>query len=188
MAFVPRDPQRRDELGVFTRKVFVVAGVVLLLAVLWKARGILLLVVIAAALAAGVAPAVHRVRVVGRHLLHRNIPRGAAVLIVYFPFVVLVLLLLIFLVPRVIVETRSLGAQLPALIDHNILTPLERFVPMGGARAYIREHGLALPRASVVVYVRGAVAAVGSFIAVLFMVVYMLIRSEERRVGKECRS
>ena len=34
MAFVPRDPQRRDELGVFARKVFVVAGVGLLLALL----------------------------------------------------------------------------------------------------------------------------------------------------------
>lgn len=181
MAFVPRDPEHRDELGVFTRKVFVVVGVALLLAVLWKARSVLLLVFIAAALAAGIAPAVHRVRVVGRHLLHRNIPRGGAVLIVYLPFVVLVLALLLIIVPRVIAETRSLGAQLPALIDQNILTPLERFVPMGGARAYIREHGLSLPRASVVGYVRGAAAAVGSFVAVLFMVVYMLIDAHRLR-------
>ena len=181
MAFVPRDPQRRDELGVFTRKVFVVAGVVLLLAVLWAARRVLVLVVIAAALAAGIAPAVHRVRVVGRHLFRRNIPRGTAVLIVYFPFVVLLLTLLIVIVPRMIVEMRSLGAQLPALIDANILTPLERYLPMGGARAYIREHGLALPRTSVVGYVRGAAAAAGSFIAILFMVVYMLIDAHRLR-------
>src|SRR5436305_3603109 len=125
MAFVPRDPQHRDELGVFARKVFVVVGVGLLLALLWAARGVLLLIFIAAVLAAGIAPAVHRVRVVGRHLLHRNIARGAAVLIVYLPFVVLMLLLLVVIVPRVITETRSLGAQLPALIDQNILTPLE---------------------------------------------------------------
>src|SRR6476469_8032943 len=181
MAFVPRDPQHRDELGVFARKVFVVVGVALLLALLWAARGVLLLVVIAAVLAAGIAPAVHRVRVVGRHLLRRNIPRGGAVLIVYLPFVALLLTLLIVVVPRMIVEMRGLGAQLPGLIDQNILTPLERFVPMGGARAYIREHGVALPRASVVVYVRGAVAAVGSFIAVLFMVVYMLIDAHRLR-------
>ena len=181
MAFVPRDPQYRDELGVFTRKVFVVVGIAILLAILWAARHVLLLVVISAALAAGISPAVHRVRVVGRHWLHRNISRGAAVLIVYLPFVVLVLALLLFVVPRVIVETRSLGAQLPALIDRNLLTPLERFLPMGGARAYIREHGLALPRASVVVYVRSAAAAVGSFIAVLFMVVYMLIDANRLR-------
>lgn len=181
MAFVPRDPQHRDELTVFARKVFVVAGVVLLLTILWKARAVVLLVFIAAALAAGIAPAVHRVRVVGRHLVHRNISRGAAVLIVYFPFVVLVLLLLVVIVPRVIVETRGLGAQLPALIDQNILTPLERFVPMGNARAYIRQHGLALPRSSVVLYVRNAAAAIGSFIAVLFMVVYMLIDAHRLR-------
>jgi len=181
MAFVLRDPEHRDELGIFARKVFVVAGVVVLLAILWAARRVLFLVFIAAVLAAGIAPAVHRVRVLGRHLLHRNVSRGTAVMIVYFPFVVLVLLLLLIIVPRVIVETRSLGAQLPALIDQNILTPLERFVPMGGARAYLRAHGLALPRASVVVYVRGAAAAVGSFIAVLFMVVYMLIDANRLR-------
>src|ERR1051325_2330357 len=181
MPFDPRDPQHRDELGVFARKVFVVAGVIVLVAILWAARHVLFLVFLAAVLAAGISPAVHRVRVVGRHLLHRNIPRGAAVLIVYFPFVVLVLALLIFIVPRVIIETRSLGAQLPDLIDHNVLTPLERFVPMAGARPYIRQHGLALPRASVVIYVRGAAAAVGSFIAVLFMVVYMLIDANRLR-------
>ena len=110
MVFVPPDPQHRDELRVFTEKVFVVVGVVVLLMVLWAARHVLFLVFIAAVLAAGIAPAVHRVRVVGRHLLRRNIPRGAAVLIVYFPFVVLVLVLLIIVVPRVITETRSLGA------------------------------------------------------------------------------
>lgn len=181
MAFVPRDPERRDELRVFTGKVFVVVVVVVLLAVLWAARQVLLLVAIAAALASGIAPAVHRVRVVGRHLFRRNIPRGAAVLIVYLPFVVLVVTLLVIIVPRMIVEMRGLGAQLPALIDQNLLTPLERFVPMGAARAYIREHGLSLPRASVVGYVRGAAAAVGSFIAVLFMVVYMLIDAHRLR-------
>jgi hypothetical protein len=110
MAFVPRDPQHRDELSVFTRKVFVVAGVVLLQAILWKARGVVLLVFIAAALAAGIAPAVHRVRVVGRHLLHRHISRGAAVLIVYFPFVVLVLLLLVVIVPRDVAQGGDLAA------------------------------------------------------------------------------
>ncbi len=155
MAFVPRDPQHRDELRAFTEKVFVIVGVAVLLAILWAARHVLFLVFIAAG--------------------------GVAVLIVYLPFVVLVLLLLIVVVPRVITETRSLGAQLPALIDQNILTPLERFVPMGGARAYISQHGLALPRASVVVYVRNAAAAVGSFIAVLFMVVYMLIDANRLR-------
>src|SRR5437764_3799960 len=124
MAFVQRDPQHRDELRIFAGKVFVVAGVIVLLAILWAARHVLFLVFVVAVLAAGIAPAVHRVRVVGRHLVHRNIPRGAAVLIVYFPFVLLVLFLVIGIVPRVIAETRSLGAQLPALIDHNLLTPL----------------------------------------------------------------
>src|SRR2546423_9491044 len=104
MAFVPRDPQHRDELRAFTKKVFVIVGVAILLAVLWAARHVLFLVFIAAVLAAGIAPAVHRVRVVGRHLLRRNLPRGAAGLIVYPPLVVLVLVLLLLLVPRRVTE------------------------------------------------------------------------------------
>jgi predicted PurR-regulated permease PerM len=79
------------------------------------------------------------------------------------------------IVPRVVLEMRSLGAQLPALLDRNVLTPLEHYVPMNGVRTYIREHGLVVPRSSVVFYVRSAATAVASFIAVLFMIVYMLI-------------
>jgi predicted PurR-regulated permease PerM len=175
MAFASRDPQQRDELAVFTQKLLIVVGVLGALWLLWAARGVLILIFIAAVLAAGIAPAVHRVRVIGRHLLHRNISRGGAVLIVYFPFVVLVVLLLIVIVPRVVVEMRNLGAQLPALLEQNILTPLEHYIPMNGVRSYIREHGLVVPRSSVVFYVRSAATAVASFIAVLFMIVYMLI-------------
>src|SRR2546423_13666662 len=129
MAFVPRDPQHRDELRVFTGKVFVVAGIAVLLAVLWAARHVLFLVFIAAVLAAGIAPAVHRVRVVGRHLLHRNIPRGAAVLIVYFPFLLLTVLLLGLMVPRLIPDTRALSAPLPLLLEPHIVVPLSKYVP-----------------------------------------------------------
>ena len=122
-------------------------------------REVLILVFIAAVLAAGISPAVHRVRVLGRYRLHRNISRGAAAVIVYFPFLLLVILLAVLMVPRLIGETRALNAQLPALIEHNLLTPLQRYFPIGAVREYLKD-GVTLPRGHVFGYVRGAATVI----------------------------
>src|SRR5262245_39541728 len=139
MPYVPR-----GELDLFARKVAIVVAFIAGTVLLWAVRHVLILIFIAAVIAAGIAPAVHRVRVIGRHWLHRSIPRGTAVLIVYFPFAILVIALAVFLVPRLIADSRALGAQLPTLLERNIFTPLERFVPVDGARALVR-NGISLP-------------------------------------------
>jgi len=180
MSMIPRDPHRHGELEVFTRKVGVVVAVAILLALMWAARAVLILVFIAAVLAAGISPAVHRVRAMGRLYFHRNMPRGTAALIVYFPFLFAALLLLFIMVPRLILDSRQLTTQLPALIERNILTPLEHYVPMDGVREYLNG-GVALPKSSVIVYMRSTATAIASFIAVLFMVVYMLIDAHRLR-------
>lgn len=180
MAFYPRDPLRRSELRLFIEKTAILIAVALGLMALWAAREVLILVFIAAVIAAGISPAVHRVRVWGRHLLHRNISRGTAVLIVYFPFVLLAVGLLVIMIPRLIVESRELSAQLPQLLERNVLTPLSRYLPVENARVWIR-NGAAVPHAAVFGYVRGAVTAVASLVAVLFMVVYMLIDAHRLR-------
>jgi predicted PurR-regulated permease PerM len=179
MAFYPRDPVRHSELRLFFEKALIVALFLVGAVILWLARGVLVLVFIAAVLAAGISPAVHRVRVIGRHLLHRNIPRGTAVLIVYFPFLLLAFGLLAIMIPRLVVETRELSAQLPSLLDRNVFTPLERYIPMDNARDWLR-NGASLPH-GVFGYVRSAVTAVASLVAVLFMVVYMLIDAHRLR-------
>jgi predicted PurR-regulated permease PerM len=175
-----REGERSGELELFAKKVVIVIAIALTLALLWFVRDVLILVVIAAILAAGISPAVHRVRVAGRLYLHRNIPRGTAVVIVYFPFLILVLSLAIFLVPRLVTETRALSAQLPALIEANIITPLEKYVPMGPVRDFL-EHGIDMPASNVFVYVKSAATIVALFIAVLFMIVYMLIDAQRLR-------
>src|SRR5256885_13622269 len=121
MAFQPRDSLERSELELFIRKIVVVIIAAIALALLWAARDVLILVFIAAVLAAGISPAVHRVRVLGRYRFRRNIPQAMAVMIVYLPFLLAMILLLVLLVPRLINETRALNAQLPALIEHNLL-------------------------------------------------------------------
>jgi len=177
----PRPADRpRGELETFARKVLIVVAVLCMAALLWAARDVLLLVCIAAALAAGISPAVRRVRIWWRYRFRRKLSRGAGVMIVYLPFLIGVLLLGILVVPRFIADSRELGRHLPELIDKNILTTLERWVPMGEVRAQLK-NGIELPRSRVFAYMRNAAAAVASLFAVLFMVAYMLIDAERLR-------
>src|SRR5438874_4773320 len=89
---------RKSELEVFAQKVAIVVVFVVGILLLWRVRDVLVLIFIAAVIAAGIDPAVRRVRVWGRFWFHRNIPRGAAIAIVYLPFVLAVLLIALVLV------------------------------------------------------------------------------------------
>jgi predicted PurR-regulated permease PerM len=180
MSFQPRDERRAQDLELFAKKVGIVIAAALALVLLWLVRDVLLLVFMAAILAAGISPAVHRVRVWGRLYLHRRVRRGTAVVLVYFPFLLLVVVLLVLMIPRLVVETHALQQQLPSLIETNILTPLGHYLPMGPVRAYLRE-GISLPHGSVFGYVRSAATIAASVVAVLFMIVYMLMDAHRLR-------
>ena len=169
-----------DELALFARKVGIAILAAVALAILWAARGIIVLILIAGALAAGIAPAVRRVRIGWRFAFHRKLPRGAAVAIVYLPFLAAVVLIGILVVPRFISETRELGQQMPALIEKNILQPLEGYVPVDMIRQELAG-GIELPRSQVFLYMRNAAAGIASVLAVLFMIAYMLIDAERLR-------
>jgi predicted PurR-regulated permease PerM len=176
----PTDGRTRSELELFARKVLIVLGAAAGALILWNARDVLLLIFIAAVLAAGIAPAVRRVRALWRLHFRRPLTSGAAVMVVYLPFVIAVLLFGAVVVPRFIADTRELGSQMPQLIEDNILKPLEAYVPVGVIRAELRD-GVDLPRSRVFAYMRNAAAAIASVFAVLFMVAYMLIDGERLR-------
>lgn len=180
MAFHPRDEFRSGELELFAKKFALVVGALLALAILWFVREVVLLVFIAACLAAGISPAVYRVRTMFRLYFHRRVRRGTAVVLVYFPFVITAVVLLVVMVPRFIADTRALSAQLPQLLEANVFGPLGHYVPMDAARELVKD-GLTLPRASVFGVVRTAATAIASAVAVLFMVVYMLIDAHRLR-------
>jgi predicted PurR-regulated permease PerM len=101
-------------------------------------------------------------------------------MLVYLPLVIGVLIFGLLVVPRFIADTKELGDRLPALLDQNVLTPLERFVPMGAVREELKG-GIELPRSRVFAYMRNAAAAIASAFAVLFMIAYMLIDAERLR-------
>jgi predicted PurR-regulated permease PerM len=171
---------RGNELELFTKKVLIVAAIAGLLLLLWAARDVAILVFIAAVLAAGISPAVRRVRVLWRFAFHRNLSRGPAVAIVYLPFVVAVLLIIVVIVPHFIDDTRELAKQLPSLIEQNVLKTLEPYVPVNFIRAELRD-GIELPRSRMFAWMRNAATVVASIVAVLFMVAYMLIDAQRLR-------
>ena len=168
------------DLDLFARKVAIVAAGGIILLILWLVRDILVLVFIAAVVAAGIAPAVRRVRVVWRFWFHRRLPRGTAVMIVYLPFLLVVASVAVFLVPKVVADWRQLSSQLPSLVETNIVQPLERYVPMGAVREALHG-GIDIPDQSVFRYMRSAATAIGAVFAILFMVAYMLIDAPRLR-------
>lgn len=172
--------RHRGELERFARKVLIVLAIAMASALLWYVRDVLLLVFMAAVLAAGIAPIVRRVQILWRYQFHRKLSRGTAVMIVYLPFLVTVILVALLLVPRIVAETRELSATMPALVEKNILVPLEQYVPIGVIREEM-QNGVELPRSRVFAYMRSAAAAVAGLLAVLFMVAYMLIDAERLR-------
>ena len=171
---------RSGDLDLFIRKVAIVVAAILILGLLFLVRGILVLVFIAAVLAAGIAPAVRRVRVLWRFWFRRKLDRGKAVMIVYLPFLALVITLAFFLVPRFVDDWQELSANLPVLIEKNVLQPLEAYFPMTAAREALRE-GIGVPQSSVFGYVRSAATAIGAVFAILFMVAYMLVDAPRLR-------
>jgi predicted PurR-regulated permease PerM len=171
---------QRGELQMFAKKVAIITATVLTLLLLWAVREIVFLIFIAAALAAGIAPVVKWVRVRWRYQFRRNLRRGPAVMIVYLPFLISVLLLLILVVPRVIHEAQGLSKQLPALVEANVLKPLEGYVPVNLIREQLAA-GVEVPRARVFGYVRTSATVFAAIVAVLFMVMYMLIDAERLR-------
>lgn len=169
----------RGELDLFTRKAVIAALVVIALVFLFFIRRILILIFIAGVLAAGIGPAVRRLRVLIRLYTGVKIRRGLAVLLVYLPFLITILAVLFFGVPLVISESEEMATQLPKLIDEKLVTPLGSYLPADQIRPLLyRDWSEAVP---VYGYLRGAAQLLASVAAVLFLVAYMLIDAERLR-------
>lgn len=166
------------ELQLFAKKTLIFFGVAVLVVFLWEVRRILVLLFIAGVLAAGISPAVHRLRVWVRHYLGKRIQRGTAVLLVYVPFVLTAVLFAIFGLPLVMVEAQALAVQFPELIEKNILTPLGRYIPVQELREMLATEARDVHLFG---YLRGAVTLVASIVIVLALIVYMMIDGERIR-------
>jgi predicted PurR-regulated permease PerM len=171
---------RPNDLKTFARKLAIVLAFVGLGILLWKIRHVLVVIYIAAVLAAGIAPVVRRVQVWTRIWTRRRIRRGTAVLIVYLPFLTVAIIVGALLIPRLLLETRSLFSELPALLEETVLQPLEAYIPIEEMRRMVteqnRENGI--PIFNIVINTLTAITAI---VSVIFMVAYMLIDGDRLR-------
>jgi predicted PurR-regulated permease PerM len=117
----------------FTRRmlqtVATVAGVGILIALLWVARDALLLVYISALLAMGLSPLVKIIER-RRHDTKRRVPRWLAILSIYAVLVAVVVFIGLLVLPPLIAQGSALWAKLPSefnrfqsfLIKHKLMT------------------------------------------------------------------
>jgi predicted PurR-regulated permease PerM len=120
-----RDYRRR-----IIQTVLTVAGVAILLAVLWVAREALMLLYVSALIAMGFSPLVKLIERPRQHGSHRRVPRWLAILVIYAVIVVVVVLIGLMVIPPLVAQGESLWAKMPEefnklqtfLIDHKLMT------------------------------------------------------------------
>jgi predicted PurR-regulated permease PerM len=108
--------------------VLTIAGVAILIAVLWAARGALLLVYVSALIAMGFAPLVQWLEQGGRAARTR-VPRTFAILTIYLAVVAMFVIVGVLVIPPLIAQATALWARLPnefdklqsLLISHHLL-------------------------------------------------------------------
>jgi predicted PurR-regulated permease PerM len=115
----------------FRRRMFetvlTVAGVGILMAVLWAAREALLLVYVSALMAMGFSPLV---RLIERPREHRRVPRWFAILLIYAAIVLMLVLVGLMVIPPLVAQAEALWTKMPGefnrfqefLIRHRLMT------------------------------------------------------------------
>src|SRR6478735_8047914 len=119
----------RDYTRRMLQTVATVAGVSILLAVLWVARDGVLLVYISSLLAMGLSPLVKIIER-QRHGTTRRVPRWLAILSIYAVLVAVVVVIGLLVLPPLVAQASALWAKLPTefnrsqsfLIKHKLMT------------------------------------------------------------------
>src|SRR5262245_8973206 len=101
----------------FTRKMFqtvlTVAGVALLISVLWAARRALMLIYVSALIAMGFSPLVNLIQHPTTRSGTRRLPRWLAILTIYLAVVLVIVIVGLMVVPPLVAQTEALWTTLP---------------------------------------------------------------------------
>ena len=103
----------RDFTGRMVRTVLTVAGVGILVALLWAAREALLLIYVSALIAMGFSPLVTFIERPKPQRGRRRIPRWTAILSIYIVVVAIVVLLGLMVIPPLMAQAAALWEQFP---------------------------------------------------------------------------
>jgi predicted PurR-regulated permease PerM len=162
--------------------VLTVAGVAILLAVLWAAREALLLIYVSALIAMGLSPVVKLIERPSAHTGARRVPRWLAILSIDAVLVAVVALIGLMVVPPLISQAESLWAKLPNefnrfqsyLIQHKLMThrvTLEEAVqnaPTGSGGNAV---------GTVLVAISSLIGGIFGLITILILTFYLLIEA-----------
>ena len=172
----------RDYTRRMVQTVATVAGVAILLAILWVARDALLLCYISGLIAMGLSPLVRMIERPQRHGTVRRVPRWLAILSIYGVLVAVVVFVGLLVIPPLVAQGSALWAKLPTefnrlqtfLIKYKLMThrvTLEEAVqnaPSGtGGNA----------AATVLIAISSLLGGVFGLITVLILTFYLLIEA-----------
>jgi predicted PurR-regulated permease PerM len=171
----------RDYTRRMIQTVLTIAGVAILLAVLWAAREALMLVYISSLIAMGFSPLVkliERAPDQGR----RPVPRWLAILVIYAAIVAVVVLLGLMIIPPLVAQGESLWARMPSefnrfqtfLISHKLMThpvTLEEAVQNAPTSAGGNAVG------TVLVAISSLIGGIFGLITILILTFYLLIEA-----------
>ena len=175
-------PSDRDFTSRMLQTVGTVAGVAILLAILWAAREALLLVYVSALIAMGLSPLVKLIERPQRRGAARRVPRWLAILAIYAVLVAAVVLVGLLVIPPLVSQASALWAKLPTefnrfqtfLISHKLMThrvTLEEAVqnaPSGtGGNAV----------GTVLVAISSLIGGIFGLITILILTFYLLIEA-----------
>jgi predicted PurR-regulated permease PerM len=172
-----RDYRRR-----MIQTVLTVAGVGILLAVLWAAREALMLLYVSALIAMGFSPLVKLIERPRRRGGHRGVPRWLAILVIYAAIVAVVVLIGLMVIPPLVAQAESLWARLPEefnklqtfLINHKLMThpvTLEEAVQSAPSGASGNAVG------TVLVAISSLIGGMFGLVTILILTFYLLIEA-----------
>ena len=170
----------------FTRRmlqtVATVAGIAILLSVLWAAREALLLVYVSALIAMGLSPLVKLIERPQRKASRSRVPRWLAILAIYAVIVAVVVFVGLLVIPPLVSQASSLWARLPSafnrlqtfLISHKLMT---HSVTLGEAVQNAPSGTSGNAVGTVLVAISSFIGGIFGLITILILTFYLLIEA-----------
>jgi predicted PurR-regulated permease PerM len=162
--------------------VLTVAGVAILLAVLWAAREALMLVYVSSLIAMGFSPLVKLIERPRPGIGRRRLPRWLAILVIYASIVAIVVLVGLMIIPPLVAQGESLWAKLPVefnrfqafLIRYKLMThPITLEEAVQNAPSGTGENAVG----TVLVAISSLIGGVFGLITILILTFYLLIEA-----------
>jgi predicted PurR-regulated permease PerM len=162
--------------------VMTIAGIAILIALLWAAREALLLIYVSALIAMGFAPLVTFIERPKPHRGRRRIPRWAAILSIYLVVVAAIVLLGLMVIPPLIAQAGALWEQFPdqfnrlqsVLVDYKLLT---RRITLAEAVSSAPSGSGSNAVGTVLIALSSVIGGVFALITVLILSFYLLIEA-----------